>query len=330
MPLQAILIDQQRLTEHGGMNQPLEGCLREAENHGLTVIDIGIFSEADNRNEIAIEEMKEWLGRLGLSFCDCLMIADCEENVRQAKTCGAAVLGYEPEGCCRIQSHLDMIVQGFEEIDMNFLVRVYQRFFGLPWDIVETDRCLVREMTLQDLDALYELYRPQEVTRYLDGLDEDRQKEEARLKDHIRCMYRFYGYGMWAVVEKSTGRLIGRAGFGHLAVGDMLMPGDDCLVAEDTLMPEKDSPVAEDTLIPELGYLIAADKQCQGYATEVCRAILEYGWKELGFSTVYCRIREENHASVHLAEKLGFVREKCVAEDGKSLWRMALTLQDLK
>ena len=324
MPLRAILIDQQILTKHGSMNQPLEGCLREAENHGLTVVDIGIFSETDNRNEIAIEEMKEWLGRRGLSFCDCLMIADCEESVRQAKNCGAAVLGYEPEGCCRIQSHLDMIVQGFEEIDLNFLVRVYQRFFGLPWDIVETDRCLVREMTLQDLDALYELYRPQEVTRYLGGLDEDRQKEEARLKDHIRCMYRFYGYGMWAVVEKSTGRLIGRAGFGHLAVEDALMPGDDCF------MPEKDCPVVEDTLRPELGYLIAADKQCQGYATEVCRAILDYGWRELGFSQVYCRIREENHASVHLAEKLGFVREKCVAENGKSLWRMALTLQDLK
>lgn len=295
MPLQALLIDRQRLTEHGSLNQPLEGCLREAENHGLTVVDIGIFSEADNRKEIAIEEMKEWLGRLGLSFCDCLMIADCEESVRQAKAFGAAVLGYEPDGCCRIQSHLNMIVQGFEEIDMNFLVRVYQRFFSLPWDIVETDRCLVREMTLQDLDALYELYRPQEVTRYLDGLDEDRQKEEARLKDHIRCMYRFYGYGMWAVVEKSTGRLIGRAGFGHLAV--------------------------EDTHMLELGYLIATDKQCQGYATEVCRAILDYGWRELGFSQVYCHIREENHASVHLAEKLGFVREKCVAEDGKMfLW----------
>ena len=102
MPLQALLIDRQRLTEHGSLNQPLEGCLREAENHGLTVVDIGIFSEADNRKEIAIEEMKEWLGRLSLSFCDCLMIADCEESVRQAKTCGAAVLGYEPEGCCRI------------------------------------------------------------------------------------------------------------------------------------------------------------------------------------------------------------------------------------
>lgn len=290
------------------MNQPLEGCLREAENHGLTVIDIGIFSEADNRKEIAIEEMKEWLGRLGLSFCDCLMIADCEESVWQAKDFGAAVLGYEPDGCCLIQSHLDMIVQGFEEIDLNFLVRAYQRFFGLPWDILETNRCLVREMTLQDLDALYELYQPQEVTHYLDGLDKDRQKEEARLKDHIRCMYRFYGYGMWAVVEKSTGWLIGRAGFGHLTVGDMLMPGDNCLVAEDMLMPE-------------LGYLIAADKQCQGYATEVCRAILDYGWRELGFSHVYCRIKEENLASVHLAEKLGFVRKKCVAENGKMfLW----------
>ena len=295
LSLRALLIDRQILTEHGSMNQSLEECLKNAKNHGVAVIDIGIFREADHRKEIDTEEIKEGLERQGLSFRDCLMIADCEESVRQAKTLGAAVLGYEPDGCGRIHSYPDMIVQGFEEIDLTFLMRVYRRFFGLPWDIVETDRCLVREMTLQDLDALYELYRPQEVTRYLDSPDEDRQKEEVRLNDHIRCMYRFYGYGMWAVTEKTTGRLIGRAGFGHLQVKDEIMP--------------------------ELGYLIAADKQCRGYATEVCRAILEYGWRELGFSTVYCRVREENHASVHLAEKLGFVQEKSVMENGKVyLW----------
>ena len=346
MPLRAVLVDRQRLTEHGSLDQSLEECLRDAEGQGLKVVDIGAFFACKNN----MEEIAEGLKRLGLSFCDCLMIADCEESVRQAREWGTAVLGYEPEGkekkfldgaairqaghmdravldneqdiSRRIHSHLDMIVQGFEEIDMLYFELAYQRFFHLPWNILETKRCLVREMTLQDLDALYELYRPQEITRYLKDLDKDRQKEAARLDDYIRHMYRFYGYGMWAVIEKSTGRLIGRAGFDHPAAEEP--PIGSTLSAEDT--PILGSTLsAEDTLMPELGYLIATDKQRQGYATEVCGAILDYGWKKLGFSAVYCRIREDNHASIRLAKKLGFTREKRAVENGEAILWFHLT-----
>lgn len=308
MTLRALLLDRQRLMEHGSMNQPLEECLRAVKNQGLEIVDTGTFPEADHRKEICMDVMKERLGKLGLSFRDCLMIADCEESVRQAKSWGTAVLGYEPNGLCRISSHLDMLIQGFDEIDLTFLVCVYRRFFGLPWDILETERCLVREMTLQDLPALYELYHSRSVTRYLEDLEEDRQTEETKLNAHINCMYRFYGYGMWAVVEKATGQLIGRAGFGHLS-------------AKEEPRSEFEQRTVENGPMPELGYLIAADKQRRGYAAEVCRAILDYGWRKLGFSTVYCMIREENRASIRLAEKLGFVREQLVEENGTKLLR---------
>ncbi len=291
MPLRAILIDRQLLIQHGNWNQPLEACLKDMEDQGLMVVDISKFPACkDNRTETP-----SWLRRRGLSVRDCMVIADCELTVQQAWSMGAAVLGYEPENCRRISSHLDILVQGFQEIDRCFLERMYQRFFRIPWTILETERCLVREMTMEDLAALYELYRPREITRYLEGLDSDRQKEAARLQAYIQHMYRFYGYGMWVVVEKSTGELIGRAGFEHRTV-----TGE---------------------LVPELGYLIAAGKQHQGYGTEVCRAILDYGWRELGFTTVYCRIHRENLPSVRLAEKLGFTCEGNVKEDGKELLR---------
>ena len=37
--------------------------------------------------------------------------------------------------------HADMVVEGFEEVDMTFLQRVYERHFNIPWTILETERC---------------------------------------------------------------------------------------------------------------------------------------------------------------------------------------------
>ena len=36
--------------------------------------------------------------------------------------------------------HADMVVEGFEEVDMTFLQRVYERYFNIPWTILETER----------------------------------------------------------------------------------------------------------------------------------------------------------------------------------------------
>ena len=268
MPLKAVLLDKNTLISHGNWNEPLQKFLQGLSQYGVTVIDIG--KEVGDINET-----------------DCLMIADCEATVQQAKAWNVAVLGY------RIYTHLDMIVEGFEEVDYYFLERVYRRFHHLPWTIMESERCILREMTMEDLDAIYELYKPEEITRYIDGLHENRDEEKEIIKVYIENMYRFYGYGMWVVIEKATGQLIGRAGLNHFEAGEQIQL--------------------------ELGYVIAQDKQKQGYATEVCRGILDYVKNELDFSAVYCLIQKENLASIHLAEKLGFAFEEGIVHNEKEI-----------
>ena len=44
------------------------------------------------------------------------------------------------------------------ELGPGFLEKVYQRYHRIPWTILETERCVVRELSLDDLDALFELY----------------------------------------------------------------------------------------------------------------------------------------------------------------------------
>ena len=305
MPLQAVLIDREKLITHGNWHEPLRQLLGELYKYNVAVINI-------SEPLVLLEE-------LGITYADCLMIADCEETVQQAKQCNCAVLGYEPpqqedvntmpvreyEGgkvsrdsmqslpIRRIQSPLEMVVEGFEEIDFYFLERIYQRFHHLPWTVMETERCYLREITLDDIDRLYELYAPGEITKYMDGLHENREEEVAYTKAYIDHMYRFFGYGLWLVVENATGEIIGRAGLEHRET--------------------------QDEWWLEMGYMIAVDYQKQGYATEVCEGILQYAREALEFEEISCMIHRENATSIHLAEKLGFHWEKRVLLQGKQI-----------
>ncbi len=285
MSLKAVLINREKLIEHGAWSMALQELLLKLYKYETAVIDISV-------KQMQTRSFKPE---------ECLVIADCEETVRQAQEWGMAVLGYEPTNGQRMTESLPIIVEGFEEVDYDFLERVYQRHHHLPWTVIETRRCLLREITLDDLDRLYELYRPAEITFFMEGLKEKRKEEEEYTKAYIENMYRFYGYGMWVVIDKASGELIGRAGIDHLEV--------------------------EDEVQPEMGYMIGVDYQRQGYATEVCQGVVEYIKEATEFTAVYCLIQKENNISIHLAEKLGFHWDKNVLCNGKEMQRYVKILQ---
>ncbi len=174
--------------------------------------------------------------------------------------------------------HADMVVEGFEEVDMILLQRVYERHFNIPWTILETKRCIVRELELSDMDDLFSMYAEPGMTDYMEGLYEYEEELEYQ-KAYIENMYRFYGYGMWLVFEKKTGTLIGRAGVEH----------------REELNGEM-----------ELGYAIRTSFQHQGYAYEVCQAIVQYAGEELQAHFLFFLIEKGNVISEKLAVKLGF------------------------
>lgn len=171
-------------------------------------------------------------------------------------------------------------VESLAELDIEYLERVRRRYNHIPWDIGETDRCLIRELSLSDLPALYELYDKPGMTDFVEPLY-DYETELEYQKAYIENMYGFYEYGMWLVFSRETGKLIGRAGLEH----------------------------------DELGYMIAPKFQNQGYATEVCRFIIDYARENTDFEELYCRIDERNTASVCLAKKLGFTNSGHMDDD---------------
>lgn len=178
-------------------------------------------------------------------------------------------------------SDIPYAVTDVEHLDETYLEKVWRRYRGIPWEICETSRCLVRETTQEDMESFYEIYKDKSITAYMENLFEDREKEREYIRDYIEKVYGFYGFGMWTVCLKETGEVIGRAGLS-------MREGFD---------------------EPELGYVIGKKWQKQGIATEACKEILVYGKNELGFERVRVLMHPENAASKRLCHKLGFQYE---------------------
>ena len=258
-----------------------------------------IYENGLNKDLISIKNIEEPFGDFGESA---LFISSDRMALNRAAKAGMATICYLPP--MPITKELedrdfspDMYVEGFEEVDVRFLQHVYERHHQIPWTILETERCIVKEFSMEYLDALFELYAGEGMTEFIDPLYPYEQEKEYQ-QAYIDHMYAFYGYGMWIVCDKETGRLIGRAGVEHREeLGDEI----------------------------ELGYAIGTPYQRQGYATEVCEAILTYAKEELRMTSVCCLIDEGNEVSEHIAQKLGFTLEGVIQLQGKPMKKYALS-----
>ena len=249
--------------------------------------------EAVDRDGATIEE---WLQKcLSEKSEGTLYITDCALCQKKLHAEKLPVIVYLHEGNRKEDfSHAEYAIENLSEIEYKSLELVYLRLTGQPWAITETKRCLIRETTVEDVDSFYEIYKEPSITEYMEDLYADRDEEIAYIRDYMKNVYGFYGYGMWTVIEKESGKIIGRAGIS-------LRDGCD---------------------IPELGFVIGVPWQKQGYAYEVCQAVLAYGRKELEFQQFQAMIMKGNEKSKRLCEKLGFSFWEEVEIDGIVYERM--------
>ncbi len=253
----------------GKLLDELQKKLPDEQQNNLCVYEIKNNSEyADNAEKTNIGNI-----RIREAPTNYIWIVSNRQQKQIADSLGIASVG-EPQCGTRYA------VESLAELDIEYLERVRRRYNHIPWNIGETDRCLIRELSLSDLPALYELYDKPGMTDFVEPLY-DYETELEYQKAYIENMYGFYEYGMWLVFSRETGKLIGRAGLEH----------------------------------DELGYMIAPEFQNQGYATEVCRFIIDYARENTDFEELYCRIDERNEASVRLAKKLGFTNSGHMDDD---------------
>ncbi len=143
--------------------------------------------------------------------------------------------------------------------------------------VIQTQRLSLREFELEDTDALAAILSDPETMRYY-PMSFDR----AAVVDWIlrnRTRYANDGYGLWAMILKATGDLIGDCGLVRQSVDGLNEI--------------------------EIGYHVRRDLWGQGYASEAAQACRDYGFANLKVERLISLIRPENLASCRVAEKNG-------------------------
>ncbi len=89
------------------------------------------------------------------------------------------------------------------------------------------------------------------------------------------------------------------------------------LLVADWLRFETDPEDSPSPLAVELSYALGTAFQGQGYATEACTALIDYGFNVKRIPRLTNELDSENLPSINLCERLGFQRHKNVHPDGR-------------
>ena len=142
---------------------------------------------------------------------------------------------------------------------------------------IETDRLILREMTEDDFDALYAVLADSDIMKhYPYAFDEDRVRGWIR-KNIER--YKVFGFGLWAVILKETGKVIGDCGLTMQIINGQIKP--------------------------EIGYHIRKDYQRRGYASEAAKAVRDWAFTNTPFNVIYSYMRYTNVPSCRTAMAYG-------------------------
>ena len=149
---------------------------------------------------------------------------------------------------------------------------------------LRTERLLLRPFVDDDFDAFYDLYRREEVARYLYWQPRTREQASEYL-DRVKKLTSFDAEGhaiRLAAVLPDSGAVVGDISLNH---------------------------VSREHAQGEIGFVINPEYQRRGYATEACVALMRLGFEELGLHRVVGRADPRNAGSVGVMERLGMRRE---------------------
>lgn len=160
---------------------------------------------------------------------------------------------------------------------------------------LETQRLLLRPMRSTDLEALLLIFTDPRVMAAFDHPPFTREQMQRWLQRNLDHQNEL-GYGLFSVILKESGELIGDCGLEQM----------------------------EDQNAAELGYDLRSEFWNRGYATEAACAIRVYAFEVLKLPRLISLIRVGNLPSKRVAEKVGMTLAEEITRYGTRYWKYAL------
>ncbi|MFY8005313.1 MAG: GNAT family N-acetyltransferase [Chitinophagaceae bacterium] len=149
--------------------------------------------------------------------------------------------------------------------------------------VIATPRLFLRKWRTTDVSIYIEMNQNKEVMQFFPGFytKEETMQQLQRTQETMQT----HGYGLYALERRDTGEFIGFTGFAHPRFQSHFTP---CV---------------------EIGWRIHQQHWQLGFATEAAKACLQYGFNELGFSTVYSFTSIHNLPSERVMQKIGMQKQ---------------------
>ncbi|MGM9548728.1 MAG: GNAT family N-acetyltransferase [Faecousia sp.] len=143
--------------------------------------------------------------------------------------------------------------------------------------MIETTRLILREMNMDDYDALYAVLADSDIMQHY-PYTFDEKRVRGWIERNMQ-RYRIFGFGLWAVCLKESGEMIGDCGLTMQNIGGMIKP--------------------------EIGYHIRGDCQRKGYAKEAASAVRDWAFTKTPFLEIYSYMKYTNEPSAKSAMSWG-------------------------
>jgi RimJ/RimL family protein N-acetyltransferase len=148
--------------------------------------------------------------------------------------------------------------------------------------ILETDRLILRQIKMDDKEAVFEYRSDKETNKYQGSIPETLEEMENFIRKTAKQINEPDTWFQFVLLAKESNKVIGDIGLHFLADDDRQV---------------------------EIGFTLHKAYQKKGYATEALKSILNYLFSELNKHRIIASIDPDNIDSIRLVERLGLRKE---------------------
>ena len=239
------------------------------------------------------DEIEKWNLEEKKILKETILIADSQKNLEKSKKWGIPSIGFWMKEKKEDLASACVLLESFQGVDKEYLIWVQKRTFHEPVTIAVTKRLELRELKVEDMKELYQLYQKTSDKKFLENAEDTLWEMEEKQRAYIKNGYEFYNFGLWGIFLADNQTLIGYGGIQSSTI-------------------EKESVI-------ELGYFIGDRYQKMGYGKEAVEAIFSYAKNQLEIKRIVAAIEIKNENSIKFAQSMGMVEEKKALIKGKEL-----------